>query len=139
TKNRYTIKQFFKPKSNVCKSEVTISNENKLVTDTQLSETILFDDNKLCTDDNQTLAIKSTSLKVMNVQPSKKIPYKQNELQQQLSDQSSLVKSLKRLKDNVEYSKKSRALKKVKLESLQFVLLEENLVKAKPGPWPIEK
>ncbi|KAJ6225085.1 hypothetical protein RDWZM_003630 [Blomia tropicalis] len=123
-----------------------------------------------CTDDNQTLAIKSTSLKVMNVQPSKKIPYKQNELQQQLvknatelerlikiknlglasqdnikniekvkSDQSSLVKSLKRLKDNVEYSKKSRALKKVKLESLQFVLPEENLVKAKPGPWPIEK
>ena len=59
-------------------------------------------------------------------------------LQKLKSEQSSLVKSIKRLKSNVEYARKSRALKKIKLENLQSIHSEENLVKNKPGPWPIE-
>lgn len=52
--------------------------------------------------------------------------------------QTSLSKSLKRLKSNATHAKKSRKKKKAQLEHLQSLLPNENIIKEKTGPWPLE-
>lgn len=53
-------------------------------------------------------------------------------------ENSALTGSLKRLEKSAEYNIKSRKRKKEQLEKLQELVPDAQVVKAKPGPWPLE-
>jgi len=54
------------------------------------------------------------------------------------TEKSKLNKSLKRLVNNAVHSRESRKKKKAKLEKVMQLIPSSNLVKEKPGPWPLE-
>ncbi|KAI2796108.1 hypothetical protein BLOT_016028 [Blomia tropicalis] len=86
----HPVSYFHFQTSAVCKSEPIISDCTSLVTKVQLSEE---------QDNNQIVATESTNLKVDNVEPSRKIPYKQNELQQQLVQNATELERLIKIKN----------------------------------------